>query len=83
MPHVAQRLMKDFKAIQDDPPIGINASPEQTNVLKWNAVIFGPEDTVWEDGIFRLVLEFTEGYPQRPPVIKFVSTLFHPNGAFA
>lgn len=75
-----QRLIKDFKALQNDPPLGVNASPHPDNVMQWNAVIFGPEGTVWEDGIFRLTLEFSEDYPQKAPNVKFVSTLFHPNG---
>lgn len=75
-----QRLIKDFKALQNDPPLGVNASPHPDNVMQWNAVIFGPEGTAWEDGIFRLTLEFSEDYPQKAPNVKFVSTLFHPNG---
>lgn len=75
-----QRLIKDFKALQNDPPLGVNASPHPDNIMQWNAIIFGPEGTVWEDGIFRLTLEFSEDYPQKAPSVKFVSTLFHPNG---
>jgi ubiquitin-conjugating enzyme E2 A len=30
-------------------------------VLIWNAVIFGPEDTAFEDGTFKLLLTFDEG----------------------
>lgn len=75
-----QRLIKDFKALQNDPPLGVNASPHPDNIMQWNAIIFGPEGTVWEDGIFRLTLEFSEDYPQKAPNVKFVSNLFHPNG---
>jgi ubiquitin-conjugating enzyme E2 A len=31
--------------------------------MMWQAVIFGPDDTPWEGGTFKLVLEFTEDYP--------------------
>lgn len=31
-------------------------------------------------GTFKLTLEFTEDYPNKAPVVKFKSTLFHPNG---
>ncbi|CAN8012234.1 unnamed protein product [Ixodes pacificus] len=46
----------------------------------WNAVIFGPHDTPFEDGTFKLTLEFTEEYPNKPPTVRFVSKMFHPNG---
>lgn len=45
----------------------------------WQAVIFGPDDTPWEGGIFKLLLEFNEDYPNKPPAVKFVTSMFHPN----
>jgi ubiquitin-conjugating enzyme E2 A len=47
--------------------------------MAWQAVIFGPDDTPWEGGTFKLLLEFTEDYPNKPPVVRFLSKLFHPN----
>jgi ubiquitin-conjugating enzyme E2 A len=45
----------------------------------WEAVIVGPPDTPFEDGTFKLKLEFTEEYPNKPPTVKFLSKMFHPN----
>jgi ubiquitin-protein ligase len=36
-------------------------------------------DTPFEDGTFRLVLTFDEQYPNKPPTVKFLSRMFHPN----
>ena len=47
--------------------------------MKWDALIFGPEDTPWEGGIFSLTLEFSEDYPNKAPNVKFKKSLFHPN----
>lgn len=44
-----------------------------------NAVIIGPSDTPFEDGTFRLLLQFDEQYPNKPPSVKFISEMFHPN----
>ncbi|KAL6836401.1 ubiquitin-conjugating enzyme E2 [Trichoderma sp. SZMC 28015] len=44
-----------------------------------NAVIIGPADTPFEDGTFRLVMQFEEQYPNKPPQVKFISQMFHPN----
>lgn len=30
-------------------------------------------------GTFKLLLEFTEDYPNKPPAVKFISKIFHPN----
>jgi Ubiquitin-conjugating enzyme len=78
-----QRLVKDFKAMQSEPPTGVDASPDPNNIMRWRAAVFGPDGTIWEDGIFKLSLEFTESYPQAPPTVKFVSRVYHPNGARA
>ncbi|KAG9082802.1 Ubiquitin-conjugating enzyme E2 2 [Ceratobasidium sp. 392] len=47
--------------------------------MLWNAVIFGPAETPFEDGTFKLVLTFDESYPNKPPTVKFLSKMFHPN----
>lgn len=31
-------------------------------------------------GTFKLTVEFTEEYPNKPPTVRFVSKMFHPNG---
>ncbi|CAL8461877.1 g1408 [Coccomyxa elongata] len=74
-----KRLMRDFRRLQQDPPQGVNGSPNPDNIMLWNAVIFGPEDTPWDGGTFKLSLQFTEEYPNKAPVVKFVSNIFHPN----
>eukprot|EP00056_Hartaetosiga_gracilis_P001647 m.46515 g.46515 ORF g.46515 m.46515 type:complete len:149 (-) comp10722_c2_seq3:293-739(-) len=38
-----------------------------------------PPQTPFEDGVFRLSMEFTEEYPQKAPVVKFLTKIFHPN----
>jgi len=47
--------------------------------MTWTAVIFGPDDTPWEGGTFKLELVFNENYPNMAPVVKFQTKLFHPN----
>ena len=65
--------------LQKDPPSGVTGSPMDTNIMMWQAVIFGPDDTPWEGGTFKLVLEFTEDYPNKAPQVKFLTKMFHPN----
>ncbi|XP_055351194.1 ubiquitin-conjugating enzyme E2 A-like [Paramacrobiotus metropolitanus] len=74
-----RRLLTDFKKLQEDSPPGVSAAPTENNIMIWNAVIFGPADTPFEDGTFKLVLQFTEEYPNKPPLVRFVSKMFHPN----
>ena len=39
----------------------------------------GVADTPFEDGTFKLLLTFDESYPNKPPTVKFLSRMFHPN----
>lgn len=71
-------LYLDFR-LQEDPPTGVSGAPTDNNIMIWNAVIFGPHDTPFEDGTFKLTIEFTEEYPNKPPTVRFVSHMFHPN----
>lgn len=36
-------------------------------------------DTPFAGGTFRLIMTFEESYPNRPPQVKFISKMFHPN----
>jgi len=74
-----RRLMRDFRRLQEDPPMGVSGAPGENNIMIWNAVIFGPHETPFEDGTFKLMMEFSEDYPNKPPTVKFLSKMFHPN----
>lgn len=75
-----RRLLKDLKKLEyDDQTAGITATPDEDSLFRWNAVIFGPDETEWEGGVFKLILEFSEDYPNKPPKVKFLTKMFHPN----
>uniref|UniRef100_A0A8C6YUQ2 E2 ubiquitin-conjugating enzyme n=1 Tax=Nothoprocta perdicaria TaxID=30464 RepID=A0A8C6YUQ2_NOTPE len=90
-----RRLMRDFKRLQEDPPAGVSGAPSENNIMVWNAVIFGGTLLVHPlckfllnkmllislstPGTFKLTIEFTEEYPNKPPTVRFVSKMFHPN----
>ncbi len=39
-----RRLMKEYKQLVEDAPVGIHAGPvEENDVLRWEALIEGPE----------------------------------------
>ncbi|CAK9200424.1 unnamed protein product [Sphagnum troendelagicum] len=42
-----------------------------------------PDDTPWDGGTFKLTLQFTEDYPNKPPTVRFVSKMFHSNIIYA
>merc|ERR1712129_289589 len=48
-------------------------------IMLWDAVIFGPDDSPWEGGTFKLSMAFSEDYPNKAPKVKFITKMFHPN----
>lgn len=75
-----RRLLKvDFKRLQNDPPEGISGAPMEDDIMKWTCVIFGPDDSPWEGGTFKLVVEFSEEYPNKAPKVRFITKMYHPN----
>ncbi|EDQ88931.1 uncharacterized protein MONBRDRAFT_37169 [Monosiga brevicollis MX1] len=74
-----KRLLRDLKKIKLDNTDGIIAHPHSNNLMRWTATIFGPPDSVFANGVFRLQLDFPEDYPTRAPKVVFVTDVFHPN----
>ena len=52
IPPARRRLIKDYKKMKKDPPSGISAVPTEKDLMNWNAIIFGPDGTSWEGGLF-------------------------------
>jgi ubiquitin-conjugating enzyme E2 A len=73
-----RRLMNDLKAIQKEDTLV--AAPAEDNIMEWEAVLPGPEETSWEGGLFTLAMTFSDDYPNTPPKVKFLTPgIFHPN----
>lgn len=43
------------------------------------ATVPGPKETPYEEMKFRISMDFDSHYPFRPPVVKFVTPVYHPN----
>lgn len=71
--------MTDFKNIVKEQPKYYSASPFKEDIKKWAAVILGPEGTAWEGAALCLSMEFSSDYPSKPPIVKFITKIFHPN----
>jgi ubiquitin-conjugating enzyme E2 D/E len=73
------RLKKEYDDIRTNPPCNCSASPNDNNMYHWSAMIYGPSDTPYEGGIFKLNIIYPQTYPFKPPKINFVTKVYHPN----
>ena len=80
MTKATKRIKKELEEISKEPPSNCSAGPIDTNnIFDWSATILGPSDSPYAGGVFRLNIIFNEKYPFKPPKVKFVTRIFHPN----
>ena len=82
---LVKRLVKDVKDIIKKPLLdnGIIYSHSDDNLLKGYAVIFGPKDTIYQNGVYFFEFDFPKTYPTEPPKLTYLTnngkTRFNPN----
>uniref|UniRef100_A0A0N5A8C2 E2 ubiquitin-conjugating enzyme n=1 Tax=Syphacia muris TaxID=451379 RepID=A0A0N5A8C2_9BILA len=78
-PQLFLLLNKAISEILRVPVDGFSAGLQDDDIYKWEVLVMGPPDTLYEGGFFRAVLDFPKEYPQRPPKMRFLSEIWHPN----
>mmetsp|Transcript_12770 Transcript_12770/g.16777 ORF Transcript_12770/g.16777 Transcript_12770/m.16777 type:complete len:148 (-) Transcript_12770:347-790(-) len=76
---MARRLTKELQDLEKSPLDFVTCGPANDDIMKWNAMLVGPEGSPYEGGVFNLDLEFPTEYPFKPPKVKFITRIYHPN----
>jgi len=73
-------LKKQLGELQKSAASGFSAGLiDDSNMYKWEILLMGPQDSLYEGGLFKAHLTFPESYPQQPPKMRFTSKMWHPN----
>lgn len=73
-------LSKQLRELNKNPVNGFSAGLiDDSDIYKWEVLVIGPPDTLYEGGFFKAILTFPVDYPHRPPKMKFISDIWHPN----
>lgn len=77
----SKRLKREFKEILSAADMKGQFTVETDNDSLFNltASIQGPPDTPYNKGKFKLAIKIPESYPFKPPQVKFITRIWHPN----
>ncbi|KAH3143299.1 hypothetical protein LV164_004580 [Aspergillus fumigatus] len=75
-----RRIAKEIADIRADTHSQITAEPvEDDDVTHLRGTFPGPPGTPYEGGTYEVDIKIPNDYPFRPPVMKFVTKVWHPN----
>ena len=75
-----KRINKELNDIKQNPSANFTvALVDETNLFEFHATINGPDDSPYSGGVFRLSLKLPAEYPLKPPKVKFLTRVYHPN----
>ena len=81
MKRIVNKDMKEINKMELDK-LGIHVNFNDENIMKATAIIIGPKDTPYENGILYFIIEFPNNYPYSPPKVGYLSHSryrVHPN----
>jgi ubiquitin-conjugating enzyme E2 A len=78
MSFVINRLTKELDKLKKEPVEGFTLE-EFSNIMIWQGTLEGPKDTPYENGKFKIQFTFDTDYPIKPPSVKFLQYIYHPN----
>lgn len=67
-----QRLLSDWKELQNNPIACVSAQPLEKDLFEWHCCFTGPEGSGWDNLVFHIILFFTPEYPACSPSAEFV-----------
>ncbi|KAI8831155.1 ubiquitin-conjugating enzyme/RWD-like protein [Chytriomyces cf. hyalinus JEL632] len=76
----SKRLQKELGELTNTPSEDFATGPvSDSDLLNWEAKLVGPANSPYQGGKFTVALVFTSDYPFKPPKVKFVTKIYHPN----
>ncbi|MCJ1437944.1 hypothetical protein MMC27_007331 [Xylographa pallens] len=77
----SKRIITELSRVADYDELqeNISLAPLDGDMFNCLGTIYGPQGTPYDGGIFYLSIKFPPDYPFKPPKIRFLTKVFHPN----
>eukprot|EP00127_Corallochytrium_limacisporum_P006721 Clim_evm10s234 gene=Clim_evmTU10s234 len=80
---VERRVMREYQQYTSKKDTHhrdqLRLEPCEDNILEWNAWLQPQGNSLYSGGTFRLHIDIPKQYPIKPPKIRFVTPVCHPN----
>ncbi|TDG53192.1 hypothetical protein AWZ03_000007 [Drosophila navojoa] len=73
------RIQRELLGIWQTRLEGCHVDVLEDNLYEWGASLSGPVNTPYEGGTFHMLISFPPGYPFVPPILKFITKIYHCN----
>ncbi|XP_030258472.1 uncharacterized protein LOC115572482 isoform X2 [Sparus aurata] len=74
-----KRILEELRSLHCDPHPFFRVFPSEEDFSFWKILMEGPPDTPYEKGVFELYCQFGDEYPVKPPLVRFVTRVYHCN----
>ena len=77
---VTTRLKRELKQIDKEKSEMYSITlPDPNKLQLWHGTIYGPPDSPFEGGQFKVEIKIPNKYPNNPPRVQFITQIYHPN----
>lgn len=75
-----KRIAKELEECRQDTQSGVSLElVSETDLTHLTGFFNGPPGTPYENGVFKVDINIPNEYPFKPPVMKFLTKIYHPN----
>ncbi|XP_065189928.1 ubiquitin-conjugating enzyme E2 L3-like [Sycon ciliatum] len=75
----SRRLAKELSDIRkNEEKVFTDIQVDEGNMLRWQGLLV-PDNPPYNQGAFRVEINFPPEYPFKPPKLTFVTKIYHPN----
>ncbi|GME78003.1 unnamed protein product [[Candida] boidinii] len=78
----AKRIAKELEDVKRDKLSGVTlelADDDNDDISHLLGSLQGPPGTPYENGVFQVDIKIPDAYPFKPPIMKFITPVYHPN----